>query len=352
MTSVIPIKKLFKTALYTSVLIAALELAIAPVDIIKSGGLPPEILLHTIFIPIIWIVNILLVYLTEKYGRDNFPVYMRYVLSYLICIGLMILSELILRYVISDDTSALEQFLRHNSDMAPGREKMLAKFVPGFAIITIVLIIQDLILLREKKAMIEFENTKLKIKSVEATNEQLKQQIHPHFLFNSLNTLKTLINKNPDKAEDYLIKLSDFLRASISSDTPNLVKLFDEIKLCYDYLEMQKMRFGEALQYTVNIPDEIQNSGFVPVFSLLPLLENAIKHNILTTEFPLHIKVAYENGRIKTTNNLQPKLTSETSTGLGLENLAERYKILSGNDIIINKTDNIFTVSIKILENL
>jgi sensor histidine kinase YesM len=127
--------------------------------------------------------------------------------------------------------------------------------------------------------------------------------------------------------------------------------LKDEIKLCLDYLEMRKVRFGKAIQYTINIPNEIQHSSFVPVFSLLPLLENAIKHNILTNELPLHIKIEYENDRIVTTNNIQPRLSSEASTGLGLENLAERYKILSGDKIIINSSENIFSVSIKILGN-
>jgi LytS/YehU family sensor histidine kinase len=221
----------------------------------------------------------------------------------------------------------------------------------GFALNTIVLIIQDLILLRDKKTIVEIENAQLKIKNVEAINQQLKQQIHPHFLFNSLNTLKTLIKKHPDKAEDYLIMLSDFLRASISTDTPNIVKLKDEIKLCLDYLEMQKVRYGKAIQYTINIPEDIQDSAFVPVFSLLPLLENAIKHNILTNELPLHIKIEHENYRIVTINNIQPRLSSEPSTGLGLENLAERYKILSGDKIIINNSENIFSVSIKILDN-
>ena len=145
--------------------------------------------------------------------------------------------------------------------------------------------------------------------------------------------------------------LSDFLRASISTDTPNMVTLKDEIKLCFDYLEMQKIRFGEALQYTIEIPEEIRHSKFVPVFSILPLLENAIKHNILTSELPLYIEIEYENERVITTNNIQPKLTIEPGTGLGLKNLCERYKIISGDEVLIRKNENEFSVSIKILNN-
>lgn len=244
-----------------------------------------------------------------------------------------------------------ELFHGHNPELIIGKGILFVSVILGFALNTIILIIQDLILLREKKAIIELENAELKIKNVEATNQQLKQQIHPHFLFNSLSTLKTLINKNPAKAEDYLVKLSDFLRASISSETLNVTKLSNEVKTCCDYLEMQKMRFGEALQFTITIPDEIQNSGFIPVFSLLPLIENAIKHNKLTNELPLNIQINYLNGRIVTTNNLQPKPSLEPSTGFGLDNLAERYKILSGDKITIDNKGNIFSVSLKILDN-
>jgi len=205
-------------------------------------------------------------------------------------------------------------------------------------------------LLREKKAIIESENAQLKIKNIEATYNQLKQQIHPHFLFNSLNTLKTLIRKHPQDAEVYLKKLSDFLRASITLNNENLVKLSDELKFCLDYLELQKGRFGEALKYSIAIPEEVK-SGYVPVFSVQHLMENAIKHNALTIENPLLIEVNYDNMRIVVTNNLQSKGKTEETTARGLANLAERYKILSGDEIILQPDDNHFSVSLKILDH-
>ena len=226
-----------------------------------------------------------------------------------------------------------------------------ATIVMAISLNTVILIILDLILLKEKKTKVEIENAQLKLKNTEALNQHLKQQIHPHFLFNSLNTLKSLINKSPDAAEDYLVRLSDFLRTSISSGEDNIVKVSDELKLCLDYLEMQKIRYGSALQFSIDIPDEIYSSGYVPVFSLQLLSENAIKHNSLTDESPLHIKIIYEEERITVSNNLQPKLSTETSPGMGLTNLAERYKILSGDEIIIRTSDNQFSVSIKIIGN-
>jgi LytS/YehU family sensor histidine kinase len=202
--------------------------------------------------------------------------------------------------------------------------------------------------MHEKEAIIESENIQLKIKNIEAANQKLKQQLHPHFLFNSLNVLKTLIKKQPDDAEAYLKRLSDFLRASVSLDNVNTVKLEEELKFSMDYLEMQKIRFGNAIQFEVGIPEEVK-TGIVPTFSIQLLLENAIKHNAFTIESPLFIKLNYINGWITVSNNIQPKSLAEYSGGLGLTNLSERYKIISGDEINIQSADSYFSVSIKIL---
>jgi len=199
------------------------------------------------------------------------------------------------------------------------------------------------------KQKLELENAQLKIKNIEATFHQLRQQIHPHFLFNSLNTLKVLIKDNPD-AEIFLKRLSDFLRTSITFNNENVIELREELKFCIDYLELQKVRFGEALQFAVTIPEEIK-SGFVPVFSLQQLIENAIKHNSLTVNSPLFIKMEYNSGRVIVSNNVKVKDVTEESTGLGLRNLAERYKIISGDEVIIKADSHYFSVSLKILSH-
>ena len=232
----IPIKKIFRTALYTSIILMVV-LAVTPHTVVFRSfsfkGLLNGIIFLGVFILCIWIINIALVYLAEKYAALKKRAYLRYVISFILCVPCIFLLNLIILSIFN-----------HNKK-APAH--LYAMLVLGFILNTIVLIIQDLILLREKKSRIELENAALRVKNVEATNQQLKQQIHPHFLFNSLNTLKTLIKKNPDQAEEYLVKLSDFLRASLLSSNPNVVRLAEELKLCYDFLDMQKMRFGNAL---------------------------------------------------------------------------------------------------------
>ena len=215
---------------------------------------------------------------------------------------------------------------------------------------TIISLLLNYVVIVDTKTKLELENAQLKIKNIEATYQQLKQQIHPHFLFNSLNTLNTLIKDNPKNAEVFLKRLSDFLRASIMSNNENIVKLSEELKFCMDYLELQKVRFGEALQYVITIPENVK-TGFVPLFSLQQLIENAIKHNALTINSPLLIKIEYNSNRIIVSNNIKAKNITDESTGVGLINLAERYKILSGDEVIIEADSNYFSVSLKILSH-
>lgn len=215
---------------------------------------------------------------------------------------------------------------------------------------SVVIIIYRLILLNETKVRVESENLALTIKNMEASNQALRQQLQPHFLFNSLSTLKSLIRKQPVMAEEYLMKLSEFLRVSVSLNAQSTVKLSDEISFCKGYLEMQKIRFGEALLYSVHISGELMDA-MVPVFSVQLLVENAIKHNNFTFQSPLSIRVFSQDNNIVIANNYQPKPVSESSTGLGLSNLEERYRLLGCEGIDIRNDDGVFSVTIKALMN-
>lgn len=214
---------------------------------------------------------------------------------------------------------------------------------------TLIVAFHNYIALQDAKVNAEMENSQLKVANAEAANQLLRQQIHPHFFFNALNILKSLYKLDPLAAEEYLVCLSDFIRTSVSSNNIKIIPLKDELKLCEDYLGMQKIRFGEALICSVSIAEDTLESGFVPSFSIQPLLENAIKHNELTKASPLHIFIKQDCDRIKVSNNLKPKNTTETSSGIGLANLSERYRILSNDELIIENEGTAFSVSIKIL---
>jgi LytS/YehU family sensor histidine kinase len=195
------------------------------------------------------------------------------------------------------------------------------------------------------------ENYRLQMKNTEAENLLLKQQIHPHFLFNSLNTMKLLYKTNPEKGEHYLMQLSDFLRVVLSHNKKFTATLDEELTICKNYLEMQKMRFGESLQWELLIENKDKLKSYVPSFSLQPLLENAIKHNCFTKQAPLKITIHQYDDCIKVSNNVNQNQYPECSTGSGLTNLAERYQLLTGKEIRIKKNEKQFSVSFKMIEN-
>jgi two-component system LytT family sensor kinase len=222
----------------------------------------------------------------------------------------------------------------------------------GIVINTLITMLHDSVLLYEHKLYSELELSKLKAANAEAMNLVLKQQVQPHFLFNALNTLKALYHKDHAIADTYIVHMADFLRASISRHTANVSVLEDEIKLLYDYLAMQQIRFGTALDCTVTLTDDTLKNYYLPSFSLQPLLENAIKHNSFTPDDPLHVSIYQLNDRLVINNNIQKKKISVESTNSGLANLAERYHLCSGDDIIIAEDQNSFSVSIKLLKNI
>lgn len=362
----IPLKRLLTTATKFSITIGILVMGIIMIthayiiNVLPTALIIIDILTAVIFTGIVYIVFLIKIWLTsylaEKYEEDNKIVLIGYVLGILLSTIPIFISVLTLRYFL--------QFMMQKEFMKPIVELykpfnhleptgwitfFLALFML-FSINSLIHIVLNFILIKERGAKLELENAKLKIKNIEATYQHLKQQVNPHFLFNSLATLNTLIRKYPEKAEIYLKKLSDFLRVSITLNDENSIKLADEIKICTDYLELQKVRFGDALQYNILIPEEAK-SGFVPVFTVQILLENAIKHNLLTSESPLYIEVGYDKSWLKIRNNIQVKNSTDESIGMGLVNLAERYKILSGEEIIIESNELHFSVSVKILSH-
>ena len=373
MNPVIPIKKLFRIAFYTStaiglitigpvymvaVIMANIETTIA----VLAKILGAAVIGISFFIFLIWLLNIALLYYSRKRVFLFRKKKLRYLWSYLLCFIPLLSIRLAVTPVINNP-ERLQQSIEWKAKIL-GINPTDFNYIPftdwAFQILimifviasvnSMVLIIQDLVLLIEKKTKIENENIQLKIKNIEAANQKLRQQLQPHFLFNSLNVLKTLIKKQPDNAETYIKRLSDFLRASVLYDNVNTVKFEEELKLSLDYIEMQKIRFGNSIVFETSIPDEAK-VGLLPVFSIQMLLENAIKHNAFTTESPLHIALTCENGWLTVRNTIQHKGAVESSAGMGLINLSERYKIISGDDIVIKQDDSTFSVRIKILSN-
>ena len=340
-------RKLIKPSLNTTLLMTLLSLA----PILATRHLPIKfylisIPLFFINIYIVWAINLIITHIAERQEQNRKTKALKYISSYIFS---SLASGFFVLFIKSTNIYAnFESVNAHPHTHSMGN---LSPFVMAIVTNTFVLFIQEMVLLHDKKTKFELENARLKLENMEAAKNQLKKQIHPHFLFNSMSILKSLIKENPSLAEEYIIRLSGFLRASISSVESNTVKLKDELKLCTDFIEMQKIRFGNALIFEYNIPDDIVRTANIPGFALQVLLENAIKHNALTEDSPLKLCVRYSNGWLTVENNIQQKMSLESSTKMGLKNLSERYKILTGSDIVIENSDEKFKVTIKVIEN-
>ena len=189
----------------------------------------------------------------------------------------------------------------------------------------------------------KIRETQLKAEQLKTQNERikfesLKAQLDPHFLFNNLNVLASLIGENPEKAEEFTLKLSDIYQYVLAQKDKNLVPLKNEITFAENYLDLLKMRFEDGLHYT--LPKQIDPDAQIPPLSLQLLLENAIKHNKISAENPLKITISIESGQVIVKNNLNLKEPNSKSYKIGLNSLKERYKLLNSPIEIIQNQDS------------
>ncbi|UOB17219.1 2TM domain-containing protein [Abyssalbus ytuae] len=178
--------------------------------------------------------------------------------------------------------------------------------------------------------------------------DALKNQLDPHFLFNSLNVLTSLIEENPDQAQKFTTSLSKVYRYVLEQKNKELVSVEEELQFAKTYMSLLKKRFENSIVF--DIPEQYLNpeAKVVPL-SLQLLLENAVKHNMVNEANPLHIKIYEENGNLLIKNNLQPKQVLKKSSGVGLQNIKQRYNLLTNRKVEIRKTQTDFIVKIPIL---
>lgn len=178
--------------------------------------------------------------------------------------------------------------------------------------------------------------------------ESLKQQLNPHFLFNSLTSLSGLIHSDTRQASRFLDRLGKLYRYILNSQENETVTLGEEIQFAENYLHLQKTRFGEGLE-VINEVDKMHYQKRIAPVTLQKLIENAIKHNVIDTDSPLVIRLYVEDNHLVTINNLQRKNFVETSNKKGLDSLARLYSYISDKPIIIEDDSNFFIVKIPLL---
>lgn len=203
-----------------------------------------------------------------------------------------------------------------------------------------------LIKLREKgqKKLLRLEQERMNFEY-----EHLKSQVNPHFLFNSLNTLSNLIEEDADAAVSYTERLSDLYKNILVFRSRDLITLKEDWEILSNYVFVQKSRFGKALQVEFEVPETLMKTKKIVPMCLQMLVENAIKHNIVSLTQPLRIKIWSDNEDIIVSNPLQPKVSKEKGAGLGLKNISNRYRLLTKREVVFGVNKSEFVVRIPLL---
>lgn len=218
-----------------------------------------------------------------------------------------------------------------------------------FSSLTVVAIYESIYFMNALRVSVE-EKEKLKRENLHAQLDALRTQVNPHFLFNNLNTLSSIIPEDPQRAVDFVQQLAKVYRHILEVKDEQSIDLKEELDVLRAYAFLLKTRFGDNLDITISVPDEKLKRKIIPL-SLQILMENAIKHNIVSSEKPLKIDVYALNGRLIVNNNLQKKNQVNESTGIGLDNIRNRYKLLSDKQVEVTENGMNFTVSIPLIEN-
>lgn len=333
-------KKLLKIALFASPIMAAFELS--PIFFLQTNKYPLNFWLSlstlTILTLLIWGVNVYVVNIWLKSGRKNNIEW--YALSYIFTLLMFALLWMI-------------SHLFMGMDVQRNKPTIMFPIINILTLNSIILIISNAIIARSKKEQVDKELAELKIKNLEAEQQALVGQMQPHFLFNALSTLSSIISTDSDLAKKYVIRLSNFLRYTISAHEHILIPLSEELKFTQDYIELQKLRFEDSFYCTFTVQQEQISQFQIPVYALQSLVENAFKHNSFSEETPLKVSIELKEDKIIVSNNKmhKPLFLDGERKGVGLQNLNKRYQLIVGKDVDINESSTEYTVTLHLIRN-
>jgi uncharacterized membrane-anchored protein YhcB (DUF1043 family) len=295
-----------------------------------------ELLITYIVALLMFTLNFFILNPAERHGRLK-------MLNIILAISLTVVSV----YILNDLLYSVKNMI--DTGPRPGGQRNefdYRNFFVSGLVIGCVLIIRLIF----QKQTIMLENEALKRESLQSQFESLKNQLSPHFLFNSLTALKILIKEAPETAQNYVNSLSRALRYTLKSNEKQLVTLKEEMEFMESYLFLIRMRFGDNLSIVTNINENLLLRNLPPL-TIQTLVENAIKHNEISKLRPLRIDISTtENDSLIVLNNIQKKLSEEEGTGIGLTNLSKQFQLLFGKDITISIKNNQFKVEIPLIK--
>jgi LytS/YehU family sensor histidine kinase len=306
-------------------------------NVIGTGFLTINIINSITMTLVLWSVSVLVItYLWKKYPWELYPFKHLFI-------------EIIAVFVYANGLSYLIHRIEHLSGFIPIPHSQCGNVFPDIlsTLITFFIIaIHEAIYFYLQWKQNFSKSMVLERDNIEAKYETLKQQINPHFLFNSLNNLALMVDDNKPAVE-YLQNLSEFLRYVLKSRDRELVLVRDEMTMLHKYIDLQKSRFTDNLILKIEVPESCYHYSLPPLV-LQMLMENCIKHNIISESKPLVIKVFYEKETIIIENNLQPK-NDVPSTGQGLKNISDRIGFFTTRELKIVENEAYFRVEVPLL---
>jgi sensor histidine kinase YesM len=281
----------------------------------------------------------LFIFLDDFFKEERFSkrrILVGFVSSFIVSLFVIFLLRIFENVLVEGDT--LNNFLA---------KETASNYIVSSIFTFIVLLIVHFVYLYKWYQENKLKEQKIIAGSASAQFESLKNQIDPHFLFNSLNVLSSLIEENPDAAQKFTTSLSKVYRYVLEQKDKDLVSVEEELKFAKTYMNLLKMRFENSI--TFEVPEFENDEAKVVPLSLQLLLENCIKHNIVSEKKPLHIKIYIEANELIIENNKQIKEVLQDRKGVGLQNIVSRYAILTKRNVIIQESETVFRVKLPIL---
>lgn len=275
------------------------------------------------------------VYQTDRFSRNR--IVLGFTLSFIVSIIVIFLLRIVEDVVI--EGRSIQEFLANEKP---------SNYIISIVITFVVTLVIHAIYFYKAYQENKVKEQKIIAGTASAQFESLKNQIDPHFLFNSLNVLSSLIEENPESAQKFTTSLSKVYRYVLEQKDKELVSVAEELKFAKTYMNLLKMRFENSI--TFEIPEGFDNeeAKVVPL-SLQLLLENCIKHNVVSEAKPLHVKISIENNQLVVTNNLQKKEVLSDRKGVGLQNIVNRYAILTKRTVLVEENEQEFKIFLPIL---
>lgn len=256
-----------------------------------------------------------------------------------------LVNSLLFGLVIMLGLAYIQQLILSHIDFGP---TMLMVEVRGILINLVFYMFLNMLQQNYEAQHVSMELERFRNDNLSAQYDLLKQQVNPHFLFNSLNTLKAMVETNDPESVDFILKLANFYRYTLESRKLDLIHVREEMEILTAYLFLQKARFEDGFLFESEL-DERMMETLIPPFTLQLLVENCLKHNVVALSKPLPIRIFRDGDQIVVENQVQLKKIQENSLGVGLTNIELKYNHLLGKKVEIRNNQQIFQVRLPLI---